>query len=111
MNSIKTWIIIILAILFVGYSFITTHKYNQLEMELVEYKSKDTVENNQYILENEMLKQEIKILQEDLDICYMVLDSLKHLKQQVVIQETFKESENITEGVKTLKDNLKWERY
>lgn len=106
--DIRTLIIIVLIIVFASYCIISTHKYNNLKEEFTEYVSKDTVDI--YALENERLKQKIETLQEDLNICYNTLDSLKHVKQQIIIQETFKESDNIIEGVRILKDNLRWER-
>ena len=70
--------------LFIAFTILSVYRYNKLEKEFAEYVSNDVVDDT-YAVENKRLKQEIKILQEDLDDCYTTLDSLKQIKQQIII--------------------------
>ena len=61
-------------------------------------------------IENDLLNKEILLLSDDLDYYKFKVDSLKQIKQRVIIKTEYVVSENLTEGVKILKENLKWEK-
>lgn len=60
--------------------------------------------------ENDNLSKTVKLLSDDLEYYKYKVDSLKAIKQRVVIKKEMVISNNITEGVKTLKQNLKCEK-
>lgn len=107
--DIKSWIILILCFFCIIFAISSNRKYNKLDLEFQQYKYENTHVENNYIQENERLQQEIELLQEDLDICYFKLDSLKHLKQDIDVEYVV--SNNIVSGADLLRENLECERF
>ena len=85
-------------------------KCSKLEQENINLKENcsiiDTIK-----IENESLNKKILFLENDLLVCKHRIDSLKAIKQKVVIETEYVISENLIEGVQKLKENLQWEKY
>lgn len=83
------------------------YKCAQLELENAQLK----VEHNTLVTslqcENDLLSAEIEELEELLDSRNYTIDSLKRVKQKVIIKKEFVVSSDITEGVALLQKNLK----
>lgn len=60
--------------------------------------------------ENRILNIEIMNLFDEIDYCRHQIDSLKNVKNRVIVKSEYVVSEDLTEGVKLLKENLKCER-
>lgn len=108
--DIKNWIILGICLTCIISVIFSNNRYKRLENEFQQYKHNSVVVGNGYVQENERLHEEIKLLQEDLDICYLKLDSLKHLKQEIHVDE-FIVSKNIVSGADLLRENLECERF
>ena len=70
----------------------------------------ECVQQDSIKMENKVLNEKVILLSDDLNQCKQKIDSLKSIKQRVIIQKEYVVSENLTEGVRLLKENLKWER-
>lgn len=107
---IKNYIIVGLVSILVLFGIIVSIKCSRLEKENIKLKTEYNDIVSQIKIENETLKKNVLLLQDDLEYQYYKIDSLKQIKQKVIIKKEYIVSENLTEGVEKLKENLKWER-
>lgn len=106
--KIKNWIILGLVSILIGFNIILSIKLSkqmQLNIELQNTTIIDSIK-----IENNVLKLEIETLQKDLEIKKHTVDSLQNVKQKIIVETKYVISNNITEGVMILKENLKWEK-
>lgn len=87
------------------------NKCSRLERENIELKLGQDVVRDVVLKENELLKRDVLSLEDQVIYYRYQIDSLKKVKQKVVVKTEYVYSEDITEGVAILKENLKWERY
>jgi hypothetical protein len=83
---------------------------NSLKNEIVSLKNENTLIDSIKI-ENDVLEKNIKFLSDQTIKYEHKIDSLKKIKQRVVIKYKYVVSDNLTESVEILKDNLKCEKY
>lgn len=87
-----------------------SYKCAKLELENAQLK----IEHNTLVIslqcENDLLNSEIGDLKELLNSRDYTIDSLKRVKQKVIVKKEFVTSCDITEGVALLQKNLKWEK-
>ena len=81
-------------------------KCSKLERENVKLKTEQSSLIDSIKMENKLLKENINFLNCDLQQSKHKIDSLNKVKQTIIKKE-YIVSENLTEGVKTLKENLK----
>lgn len=110
MTKIEKYILIILLVLTVIFGIVMYSKCSKLEHENKVLKLEQLTINNME-LENKVLKENILSLEDKLIYYQQQLDSLETVKQKVIVRTEYVISENITEGVKLLKENLKCEKY
>ena len=83
---------------------------SKLELENLELKSGKDDLIEMVHKENEILHKHVVQMEEELEKYRNKVDSLERLKQKVIIKTEYIISENITEGVTQLKENLKCEK-
>lgn len=108
---IKNYILIGLVLILIAFGITMSIKCATLEKENVKLK----VEHNNIVdsinVENKALETNILLLEEELVKCAHEIDSLKKLKQRVIVKYKYVISNDLTEGVGKLKENLKCEVY
>ena len=104
------YIITIICTLLCVYAIVNQIRYSQLEEEYLILKFNNTHLLDSLVNENNILNVKIIKLDESLHNYTEQIDSLKTLKQIIIINE-FKESINLSESVKVLKQNLQCEKY
>lgn len=107
---IKKYIVIGLICILIIFGIGVSIKCSKLEKENIKLKTEQFSIIDSIKLENNLLNKEILSLSDDLDYYKFKVDSLKKIKQRVIIKTEYVVSEDITEGVKTLRENLQWER-
>lgn len=107
---IKNYIIGGLISILVIFGILMSVKCSKLERENVKLKTEQNSLVDSIKMENKLLKENINLLNYDLQQSKHKIDSLHKIKQKVVFKKEYIVSENLTEGVKTLKENLKWEK-
>lgn len=85
-------------------------KCSKLERENIKLKTEHNSLVDSIKMENKLLKENINLLHCDLQQSKHKIDSLNEVKQMIIVKKEYIVSENLTEGVKTLKENLKWEK-
>lgn len=110
---IKNYILIGLISILVCFGIIISVKCKRLEQENLKLKTENTHVVDSIKMEKQLLKEEVELLSKELTVFEHKIDSLKQVKQKVIIEYKTKYivSENLTESVKTLKENLEWEKY
>lgn len=108
---IKNYIFIGLISILVIFGLIVSIKCSNLETENIKLKTEHNNIIDSIKVENEMLETNILLLEEELVKCEHKIDSLKKLKQKVIVKYKYVVSSNLTEGVGKLKENLKCESY
>ena len=104
-------ILIGLVSILIGFGIVVSIKCSKLEKENIKLKLENVTTIDSIKIENEILEKDIKTLSEQIIEYEYKLDSLKKLKQSVIIKYKYVISENLTEGVVILKDNLRCEKY
>lgn len=107
----KNYIIIGLVSILVVFGIYMSIKCNQLERENITLKIGHSVILDSIKIENESLHKQILSLSDDLNSQERKIDSLKQIKQKVIIKTEYIISENLTEGVELLKENIRCEKY
>ena len=107
---IKKYIVIGLICILIIFGIGVSIKCSKLEKENIKLKTEQFSIIDSIKLENNLLNKEILSLSDDLDYYKFKVDSLKKIKQRVIIKTEYVVSEDITEGVKTLRENLQWEK-
>ena len=110
---IKNYIITGLFSTLIVFGIIVSIKCVKLEKENIQLKNTYSSIVDSIKIENQLLEKNIADLLDKTIIYEHKLDSLKNVKQEIIVKYETKYivSENITEGVKILKENLKWETY
>ena len=108
---LKNYILIGLFSILIGFGVILSIRCSKLEKENIKLKLENVTTIDSIKRENEILEKDIKTLSEQIIEYEYKLDSLKKLKQSVIIKYKYVISENLTEGVVILKDNLRCEKY
>lgn len=108
---IKNYIIIGLIAILIVFGISLSTKCARLEKENIKLK----IEQNHIIdsvkFENGELKETVKSLSNKIVKCEYKIDSLKKMKQKVIVEYKYVISKDLTEGVETLKNNIKCEKY
>ncbi len=107
----KSYIIIGLFSILIVFGIVMTVKCSKLERENFKLKTEQNTIIDSIKIENEILEKDILHLSDQILICEHKIDSLKKVKQKIIIEYQYVVSDNLEEGVKKLKENLKWERY
>lgn len=106
----KNILITALVVIVIGVSLSNSYKCAKLELENTQLK----LEHNTLVTilkcENDLLITEINELKDLLNEKTNTIDSLKLVKQKVIIEKEFVVSTNLTEGVVLLQQNLQWEK-
>lgn len=111
MNNWRNYVIIILIIILGLYGMKMYNKCSRLERENIELKLGQDVVRDIIEEENKLLQSNILSLEDQVIYYRYQIDSLKKVKQKVIIKTEYIISEDIIEGVALLKENLKCERY
>lgn len=102
-------LILILGLIVFGISL--SIKCSKLERENIKLKTDHFTILDSIKTETNILLAQVETLSLDLDYYKYKVDSLKNVKQRVIIKTEYVIADNITEGVEKLKENLKWEKY
>lgn len=88
-------------------------KCKNLEKDILQLKTEYVDVIDSIKTEKQILEKEIQLLSNELCTYEHQLDSLKQIKQQIVVKykTQYIISKDLSEGVKTLKENLKCEKY
>jgi hypothetical protein len=108
---IKNYIFIGLILTLVVFGLIMSIKCSSLERENIKLRVEHNAVIDSINVKNEALETNILLLEEELVKCSHEIDSLKKLKQRVIVKYKYVISNDLTEGVSKLKENLKCEVY
>lgn len=108
---IKNYIIIGLVSILIAFSISLSIKCSKLEKENTTLKIENRTLLDSIKIENEILNKKIILLSDDLKYYQYKVDSLKDIKQKVIVRTEYIVSDNIIDGVQLLKENLKCEKY
>lgn len=97
----------------VVFGIIVSIKCKNLEKENLQLKYNSEVLVDSIKMEKQILEERVEFLSEELIVCEHKIDSLKKLKQRVIVEykTQYIVSKDLTESVKTLKENLQCEKY
>ena len=104
---IKNYIIGGLVSILVIFGIFMSIKCSKLERENIKLKTEQSSLIDSIKMENKLLKENINLLNYDLQQSKYKIDSLNTIKQKIIVKKEYVVSENLTEGVKALKENLK----
>ena len=104
---IKNYIIGGLISILVVFGIFMSIKCSKLERENIKLKTEQGSLIDSIKMVNKLLKEDINLLNYDLQQSKHKIDSLNKVKQTVIVKKEYIVSENLTEGVKTLKENLR----
>lgn len=107
----KNYILIGLLSILIVFGIVMTIKCSKLERENIKLKTEQNTIIDSIKIENEILEKDIIHLSNQILICEHKIDSLKKVKQRVIVEYQYIISDNLEDGAKKLKENLKWERY
>lgn len=108
---IKKYIIVGLVSILIIFGITLSIKCARLEKENIKLKMEQNAIVDSIRFENRSLKENVSILESQVVDYEHKIDSLKKIKQRVVIEYKHVISENLTDGVETLKNNIKCEKY
>lgn len=111
MTNWKNYIIIGLFSILIVFGIIVSIKCINLEKENIKLKIEHNTLIDSIKIENKNLENEILLLSDDLEYYQYKIDSLKRVKQKVIVKTEYIVSEDLTEAVKLLKENIRCERY
>ena len=107
----KNYIIIGLISILIVFGITISIKCASLEKENIKLK----LEQNSIIvsikIENEILEKDIDLLKKEITSNENTIDSLKAIKQKVIVEYKYIVSKDLSEGVEILKNNIRCERY
>lgn len=106
----KRVLIAILILIPILYGIKLYNKCSRLEQENTKLKLEQDIVRDIIEKENKLLHDNILILEDEISYYRCKIDSLEKVKQKVIKTE-YIVSENITEGVALLRENLKCEKY
>jgi hypothetical protein len=108
---IKNYIIIGLISILIVFGITISIKCANLEKENIKLKLEQTSIIDSIKIENEILEKDIELLEKQIISNENTIDSLKAIKQKVIVEYKYVVSKDLSEGVETLKNNLRCERY
>ena len=103
----KNYILIGLLSILIVFGIVMTIKCSKLERENIKLKTEQNTIIDSIKIENEILEKDIIHLSNQILICEHKTDSLKKVKQRVIVEYQYIISDNLEEGAKKLKENLK----
>ena len=109
---IKNYIITGLVSVLIVFSLLVSMKCKNLERENLQLKTEHVDIIDSIKAEKQILEKEVQLLSDELMVYEHKLDSLKQLNQQVIVKykTQYIVSKDLSDGVKTLKENLKCEK-
>jgi hypothetical protein len=105
----KKYIIITLVTILCIITIVNQVRYSKLKNEYLTLQLNNKQISDSLIDVNKQLNHKITELESTVDVYTDTIDSLKNIKKTIVIHK-FKESANLSEGVKLLKKNLQCEK-
>lgn len=108
---IKNYILVGLVSILIVFGIIVSIKCANLEKENIKLKTETKTIVDSIKIENEVLEKDIEFLKKQIVVNEQTIDSLKTVKQKVIVEYKYIVSKDITEGVATLKNNLKCGKY
>lgn len=108
---IKKYIIVGLVSILIIFGITLSIKYARLEKENIKLKMEQNDIVDSIRFENRSLKENVSILESQVVDYEHKIDSLKKIKQRVVIEYKYVISKDLIDGVETLKNNIKCEKY
>lgn len=108
---IKNYIIIGLISILIVFGIAVSIKCASLEKENIKLKLEQVSIIDSIKIENEILEKDIELLKKQITFNENTIDSLKMIKQKVIVEYKYIESKDLSEGVEILKNNLRCERY
>lgn len=103
----KNYILIGLFSILIVFGIVMTIKCSKLERENIKLKTEQSTIIDSIKIENEILEKDIIHLSNQILICEHKIDSLKKVKQRVIVEYQYVISNNLEDGAKKLKENLK----
>lgn len=107
---IKNYIIAGLISILIVFGIIVSIKCSKLEKENIKLKIENGNIADSIKIENEILHQKISLLSNDLEYYKHQIDSLNNIKQRVIVKSEYIISNDLIDGAKLLKENLRCER-
>lgn len=108
---IKKYIIVGLVSILIIFGITLSIKCARLEKENIKLKMEQNDIVDSIRFENRSLKENVSILESQVVDYEHKIDSLKKIKQRVVIEYKYIISKDLIDGVETLKNNIKCEKY
>jgi uncharacterized protein YlxW (UPF0749 family) len=108
---IKKYIIVGLVSILIIFGITLSIKCARLEKENIKLKMEQNDIVDSIRFENRSLKENVSILESQVVDYEHKIDSLKKIKQRVVIEYKYVISKDLIDGVETLKNNIKCEKY
>lgn len=108
---IKKYIIVGLVSILIIFGITLSIKCARLEKENIKLKMEQNDIVDSIRFENRSLKENVSILESQVVDYEHKIDSLKKIKQKVVIEYKYVISKDLIDGVETLKNNIKCEKY
>lgn len=107
----KNYIIIGLISILIVFGITISIKCASLEKENIKLKMEQNDIVDSIRFENRSLKENVSILESQVVDYEHKIDSLKKIKQRVIIEYKYVISKDLIDGVETLKNNIKCEKY
>lgn len=108
---IKNYIIVGLVSILIIFGVTLSVKCARLEKENIKLKMEQNSIVDSIRFENRSLKENVSMLECQIVDYEYKLDSLKKIKQKVVVEYKYVISKDLIDGVETLKNNIKCEKY
>lgn len=107
----KNYIIIGLISILIVFGITISIKCASLEKENIKLKLEQSSIIDSIKIENEILEKDIDLLKKEITSNENTIDSLKAIKQKVIVEYKYVVSKDLSEGVEILKNNIRCERY
>lgn len=108
---IKNYIIVGLVSILIVFGITLSIKCAHLEKENIKLKMEQNDIVDSIRFENRSLKENVSILESQVVDYEHKIDSLKKIKQKVIVEYKYVISKDLIDGVETLKNNIKCEKY
>jgi uncharacterized protein YlxW (UPF0749 family) len=108
---IKKYIIVGLVSILIIFGITLSIKCARLEKENIKLKMEQNDIVDSIRFENRSLKENVSILESQVVDYEHKIDSLKKIKQKVIVEYKYVISKDLIDGVETLKNNIKCEKY
>ena len=107
----KNYILIGLLSILIVFGIVMTIKCSKLERENIKLKTEQNTIIDSIKIENEIFKKDIELLEKQIISNENTIDSLKAIKQKIIVKYKYVVSKDLTEGAEILKNNLICEKY